>query len=209
MYKVSITGGTPLYRSGLQGVFARHYPSTQLYLQDDAGKNTGKVPMPDNDLRVIVMERSPTPKAFERITPQLSLGNHLLIGDYISLRLFKRLLATGLRGYVLRNILVDQLQQAIDEVFAGQSYVDPTLKSNWLARQLGQCAEAHGDPLTKRERQVLRLIVLEHTSDEIATKLYIGRCTVETHRAHLLHKLGVRNTAGIVREAMRRDLCAL
>jgi DNA-binding NarL/FixJ family response regulator len=157
----------------------------------------------------MVMGRNPPTQAFERITPHLSRDNHILIGDHVSLRLFKRLLATGLRGYVLRNVPVDQLREAISEVLAGRPYIDPALKSTWLARQLGQCTEARVDPLTKRERQVLRLIVLEHTSDEIASKLFIGRCTVETHRAHLLHKLGVRNTAGIVREAMRRDLCAI
>jgi DNA-binding NarL/FixJ family response regulator len=209
MYYVSISGGTPLYRSGLEGVFARYFPDTQVTRAETIGTITERKSAHNYQLRIIVMDRNPPTQAFERITPHLSKGNHLLIGDHVSLRLFKRLLATGLRGYVLRNVAVEQLREAITEVLAGRPYVDPTLKSNWLAQQLGQDAETHVDPLTKRERQVLRLIVMEHTSDEIASKLFIGRCTVETHRAHLLHKLGVRNTAGIVREAMRRDLCAI
>ncbi|MCP9234666.1 helix-turn-helix transcriptional regulator [Lewinella sp. JB7] len=56
---------------------------------------------------------------------------------------------------------------------------------------------------------MLELIVQEYTTEEIAGKLFIGRCTVETHRSHLMQKLGARNTAGIVREAMRRELCAV
>ncbi|MCO6477059.1 MAG: response regulator transcription factor [Phaeodactylibacter sp.] len=60
--------------------------------------------------------------------------------------------------------------------------------------------------LTEREQEVLQLIIEEYTTKEIAKKLFISSCTVETHRLNIIQKLGVRNTAGIVREAMRMDL---
>jgi len=63
--------------------------------------------------------------------------------------------------------------------------------------------------LTRREKEVLQLIVEENTTEEIARRLFISPCTVETHRANILGKLGVRNVAGIVREAMRRELCVV
>ena len=55
---------------------------------------------------------------------------------------------------------------------------------------------------TNREMEILRLIINEHTTSEIAGKLFISKCTVETHRLHLLQKFDVKNTAGLVREGM-------
>ncbi|THH39527.1 response regulator transcription factor [Neolewinella litorea] len=132
-----------------------------------------------------------------------------MVGGQLSLRLIKQLLAGGLDGYLLQSAPPERFRQAVDEVCAGRGYIDPELKADWLRRELGEYRLTPIDPLTKRERQVLRLIVLEHTTEEIAGMLFISRCTVETHRAHILSKLGVRNTAGIVREAMRRNLCAV
>jgi len=60
--------------------------------------------------------------------------------------------------------------------------------------------------LTPRENEVLQLIVEEHTINEIAKKLFISQCTVETHRVNLIHKLGVKNTAGLVRVAFEAGL---
>ncbi|MCR9014596.1 helix-turn-helix transcriptional regulator [Aquiflexum sp. XJ19-11] len=60
--------------------------------------------------------------------------------------------------------------------------------------------------LTKREKEILQLIVEEYTTQEIANKLFISFCTVETHRLHLIQKMGVRNTAGLVREAVARNI---
>jgi len=188
---------------------ARYYPDSKLVWVDGNDNAPPPAAAGDYDLRIVIVKRLATPQEFERITHRLRLGSHLLLGDRISIRLFKRLIASGLCGYLLRGVTETHLREAIGEVLAGRTYVDPALRAEWMARQLGQRAESRVVALTKRERQVLRLIVLEHTSDEIASKLFIGRCTVETHRARLLHKLGVRNTAGIVREAMRRELCAV
>jgi DNA-binding CsgD family transcriptional regulator len=60
--------------------------------------------------------------------------------------------------------------------------------------------------LTKREKEIINLIVNEYTTSEIAEKLFISEKTVETHRKNLLQKLNVRNTAGLVRIAMEKGL---
>lgn len=60
--------------------------------------------------------------------------------------------------------------------------------------------------LTQREQEILQLIVEEFTTSEIAKKLYIGQCTVETHRINLIQKLGVKNVAGLVRVALEAGL---
>ena len=60
--------------------------------------------------------------------------------------------------------------------------------------------------ITRREKEILKLIVDEHTTQEISEKLFISLSTVETHRANLLSKLNVRNTAGLVRVAVEKGL---
>lgn len=60
--------------------------------------------------------------------------------------------------------------------------------------------------MTRREKEVLQLIMDEYTTREIASKLFISHCTVETHRINLIQKLGVKNTAGMVRVAFEYGL---
>ncbi len=146
----------------------------------------------------------PSPSELDKLSCQFRDDRYtLLLGGPIHPSLVDKLLSGGLNGYLLRDASAEKLCQAIDIVLAGKAYVDPDLQAG------SPSLRPLISPLTKRERQVLRLIVLEYTTDEIAGKLFISRCTVETHRAHILQKLGVRNTAGIVREAMRRKLCAI
>ena len=80
-----------------------------------------------------------------------------------------------------------------------------TAFASWLTESAPK--KKTGCKLTQREQEVLQLIVDEFTTTEIAKKLFIGQCTVETHRIKLIQKLGVKNTAGLVREAVQRQLC--
>ncbi|MBC6993242.1 response regulator transcription factor [Lewinella lacunae] len=118
----------------------------------------------------------------------------------------KRYFKAGAVAYLLQGTPSESLCQAVGCVREGSTFIDPTLSAAWLGRQRGDYPQGTTEALTKRERQVLELIVQEHTTDEIAGQLFVNRCTVETHRSHILQKLGVRNTAGIVREALRREL---
>jgi DNA-binding NarL/FixJ family response regulator len=77
------------------------------------------------------------------------------------------------------------------------------------AREDSEPAGAQAGPLTRRELEVLGLVVVGHTSGEIADRLQIGRRTVESHRSSLMAKLGARNQIDLVREAVRRGLASL
>ena len=72
----------------------------------------------------------------------------------------------------------------------------------------GARAAAEADPLSDREREVLRLLALGHTNQEIAKLLYISVRTAETHRAHIMQKLGLSTRAEVVRYALAHDLLA-
>ena len=121
--------------------------------------------------------------------------------------LIKSFLKAGISGYFLPDCSPKCIKEALFQVSIGNKYIDPMLSQFLSQNMLGLESKKSGhNPLTKREKQILNLIVEENTTQEIANKLFIGFCTVETHRLHLIQKLGVRNTAGLVREAVTRNI---
>ena len=75
-----------------------------------------------------------------------------------------------------------------------------------MAADAQERARAEADPLSDREREVLRLLALGHTNQEIATMLYISVRTAETHRAHIMQKLRLQTRAALVRYALSQGL---
>jgi len=112
----------------------------------------------------------------------------------------------GASGYVLKQAVDRELVPAIREVAAGGRYVDPELGAQLIAAEMAEQRRAEEDPLTDREREVLRLLALGHTNQEIAGKLYISVRTVESHRAHIMQKLGLSSRADLVRYALTEGL---
>lgn len=204
MKQVLIAGGSPIYQAGLLRFFEQFFPACQVVT---LGSIRGKQPPLEFDLRIFILGNQPRPAEIDWFRRQLPQGRSLVLGDGLSMRTVKRLLVAGAGGFLRLAAATEYFEQAVADVLAGIPYVDPELKKIWVNEQLGR--RPYLDPLTKRERQVLELIVGEYTTEEIAKKLFISNCTAETHRSHILQKLGVRNTAGVVREAFRRDLCQL
>jgi two-component system response regulator NreC len=110
--------------------------------------------------------------------------------------------AVGAKGYVLKEAADADVVDAIRQVAAGGSYVHPTLGARMVAADAAALAAAEADPLSEREREVLRLLALGHTNQEIAKQLFISVRTAETHRAHIMRKLGLETRAELVRYAL-------
>ena len=117
----------------------------------------------------------------------------------------KRALDNGALGLVLKEMADSDLPAAVREVSRGRRYVSPKL----AAKLTGEEASTEQDRLTPREREVLRLIALGHTSVETAEKLGLSPRTIETHRARIHRKLGLTTRAELVRYALRHDLLRL
>lgn len=117
----------------------------------------------------------------------------------------KRVLDNGAIGLVLKELADSDLPEAVRNASRGKRYVSPLL----AAKLAGKGAGANGDNLTPREREVLRLIALGHTSVEIAAKLGLSPRTIETHRARIHRKLGLDTRAELVSYAMRHELLRL
>ena len=111
----------------------------------------------------------------------------------------RRMLEAGCMGYILKDSSPEIIEAAIRSVHAGEKYLHPALSRQMMNNMF---APAH-KTLTKREKEILLLITEELTNQQIADKLFLSLRTVENHRNNLLQKLDVKNTAGLVKVAIR------
>lgn len=123
----------------------------------------------------------------------------------------KNMISAGAGGYILKNSGKTELIDAIKTIVGGGNYFSEAVKDAILQQMVSK-RPVHDKiigepiPLTRREKDVLRLIVEEHTNHEIAEKLFISVRTVDAHRRNLLEKTGARNTAGLVKYAIDNNI---
>ena len=116
-------------------------------------------------------------------------------------------LRAGATGYVLKESGADELMQAIREVGQGRRFFSAPISEPALGAYLKKAEETPLDPfhtLTAREREILHLTAEGHSGTEISERLYISPRTVESHRANVMRKLGVRNQKELIRYAVQR-----
>jgi DNA-binding NarL/FixJ family response regulator len=121
-----------------------------------------------------------------------------------------QMLQQGAKGYILKNTGKDELIRAIERVHAGEEYfsrdVTTTIMRGLMSQKEAQARTKQLPKISRREQEVLALIVNEHTNQEIAEQLCLSLKTVESHRSTLLVKLNARNTAGLVKSALEYKL---
>jgi len=118
-------------------------------------------------------------------------------------------LRNGAAGYVLKDSSAADLVHAVREVVAGRRYLSPPLSERAIEAYMQKASDVTLDPyemLTNREREVLHLAAEGYTNTEIADQLSISPRTAETHRANLMHKLGLRTHTDLIRYALRREI---
>jgi DNA-binding NarL/FixJ family response regulator len=120
----------------------------------------------------------------------------------------KQMLKNGSRGYLLKNTDKTELITAIKTVLNDELFLPPKIKEILLNESLGNTKNSSFDipKLTNREKEILLLIAEEFTTEEISAKIFISTKTVESHRSNLIQKLGVKNSAGLVRVAFEKGL---
>ena len=120
-------------------------------------------------------------------------------------------LRNGAAGYVLKDSSAADLVQAVREVVTGRRYLSPPLSERAIEAYLQKATSANLDAyetLTTREREVLLLTAEGYSNADIAERLSISPRTAETHRANMMHKLGLKTYPELVRFAMREGLVA-
>ncbi len=130
----------------------------------------------------------------------------LVFSQYSEKRFVKRLLKCGAKGYLLKNSGSTEIITAINMVYNGGLYLSKDLPDIFEDRKSSGKADHLFPDISARELDVLKLICNEQNTQEIGETLFISPHTVETHRANLLLKVGVKNTAGLVKWAIENEI---
>ena len=132
----------------------------------------------------------------------------LVLGDRFGAKQVKDAVDAGAMGYIKRNISATELVEAVAKVYSKYSYFSSSVADLLLGEERVKYSVLQRTPvpLTPRELEVLRLIMLGLTNNRICELLCIGVRTVETHRKNLLRKTEAKNAAGLVRIAMELNL---
>ncbi|MBM3780387.1 MAG: response regulator transcription factor [Acidobacteria bacterium] len=165
---------------------------------------------PDVLVLDIVMPRMNGIDAARELTQQKAATHIVMLSAHAEETYVTRALKAGASAYVTKSSGVVELLQALDAVTQGRTFVSPAVSAtlvDGLVRRGGQPApDTRLDVLTPRERAVLQLVAEGFSNKDAAGVLSISPATVETHRARLMQKLDVRNTAGLVLFAVRNGL---
>jgi two-component system response regulator NreC len=125
-------------------------------------------------------------------------------------RYIHKLVKYDIQGYLLKNTNVDELTRALKEVAAGKKFFTPEINILDTSQDFRNTITIEDkkvdEILSKREIEILVLICKEYSNSEIAEKLFLSVSTVETHRKNLIAKLGVNNTVGLVKFALKNRL---
>jgi len=158
------------------------------------------------DLSMPNMDGMAAIKTIRKKYPKIKILILTMLKDHAH---FKYAMINGASGYLLKDDAFDQLSLAIKLIMKGKQYVSPSvsaLETDRFLRSLEEAETPSSDILTKRERQVIKLVASGLANKNIATKLKISIRTVEAHRTNLTNKLGIKSTAGIVKFAISKGL---
>lgn len=118
-----------------------------------------------------------------------------------------KLIKQNVNGYLLKNAEKNELLKAIRMLAKGENYFSEEIKQKYLESSFNRKSSNEYVPeLSRREKDVLKLILEEYTTKEIAEELHISQNTVESHRKNIFSKLNVKNIAGVVKYALENDL---
>ncbi len=149
-------------------------------------------------------------QATEQIRAQRLRAEVVILSMYSDEAIVRQALRCGAKGYLLKRSVADELALAVRAASRGEIFLSSTISAPIVADVIGKPRDAHDqspiDQLSLRESQVLKLVAEGHTNQAIAQTMKISVKTVEKHRSHLMSKLDVHDTAGLVRMALKHRL---
>jgi DNA-binding NarL/FixJ family response regulator len=212
MIRVLIAEDHLMVRAGIRALLEK---AGDIHVLGEASNGQEAIEMtdilkPDVLIMDIMMPRMNGIQAAENIR-EMKLSTYiLLLSMYSDEGFVHQALQCGVKGYVLKSSVSDELLWAVRAVASGKTYLSTPISEIVVESSINShSALQDGDPLSTlspREKEILQLIAEEHTSAEIGKMLFISEKTVEKHRTKLMEKLNVRNLAGLVRLAVKYHL---
>jgi len=205
--RILLVDSSPVVRAGLRAMLAAISAEELLHLSEaeDEPEALTKVTRLVHDIAIVDEAFcEPSPKFIQTVmtlSPQLSI---ITMGSFSNSNVIENLLSAGVSAYIPKNISLRELRAAIRSVIDGEQYICSSVATYLLNKKKGDFSVC---PLiSKREREILELIVQDKTSQEIASQLFISQRTVETHRKNLMLKLHAKKATGLVRAAYEYNL---
>jgi len=206
--RVLICDDHGIVRSGLRRLLATDPKIEVVAEAGDTDEVVRKARLEKPDI-VLLDLALPGPSGLEAMPQLLALPSELkilVLSMHADPSYVRAAFSAGASGYLLKDSADGELLRAVHEVAAGRSYLHGTLGARLARDDVKEQAKVDGNPLSERERQVLRLLALGHTNQEIARMLYISVRTSETHRAHIMQKLRIERRSELVRYAIEHGI---
>lgn len=148
--------------------------------------------------------------AIARISAEFAGVRVVVLSMYADEQNMRQVIKAGAAGYLVKGSAAAELKNAITTVARGENYCTPIASSHILKDHPGQSGDSDLiESLTSRQREILRMIAERYNTKEIAHVLCISVKTVETHRAHLMKRLGIHDVPGLVRFAIKTGIVSL
>ena len=201
----------PLIREGLKAVFERH-TDMDVIGETDSGPEAVTLAdrlHPDVLIIDVMMHGLSGLEVTRQVRQRWPRTRVIVLSTSVSVTHVRAAMRYGAAGYLLKEVSGNELVQAVREVVAGRLYLSPVLAARHSTLQGQRASTEVLDPyetLTMREREVLHQAVEGWTYPEIAAGLGISPSTVETHRAQLMKKLGLRAKTDLIRYALHRGI---
>ncbi len=215
--KILIVDDHKMIRDGLRNMIESQGVPSQFYIQEAASGEEGIEKIKHFDFDIIIMDyQLPGKDGAQTIAEMLIYKSDLKIlalSNYDEHMYINNILKAGARGFVLKNIEPEELIKAMETIIGGHTYyshdiatrlVDASYSRYNFSQQASPSQSREGDAvstLSEREKEILNMIAGENTNEQIAKKLNVSVRTIHTHRSNILRKLGVKNTAGLIKAA--------
>lgn len=210
--RILIADDHAVLRAGLR-VLLNAQPDMQVVGEAEDGESAIREILslrPEVALIDVNMPRLDGLEAIRRLKTAAPEVRVLVLTMYDDEGYLRRALEYGAAGYVLKRAADSELMAAIRAVARGETYVYPSLTHLLVNRYLGRADEARSAPsqagLSERETEVLKLLAAGYTSQQVGEQLALSAKTVETYKARVMEKLGLRSRAELVRYALRHGL---
>jgi DNA-binding NarL/FixJ family response regulator len=211
-YRVIIAEDHTILREGLRALLSTD-PRFEVIAEAEDGRtavNSCKDHLPDLLLIDLSMPKMNGLEAIKDIKKQNLEVKIIALTVHRTEEYILATLQAGANGYVLKDATHSELIMAMEHVMAGERYLSPGASEKviegYLEGKKASKSKTTWEALTSREREILKLIAEGYKNKEIAEDLCISTKTVETHRANLMKKLGLHNTAELTTYAMEKGL---
>jgi DNA-binding NarL/FixJ family response regulator len=207
--RVLLADDHALVRAGLRSLL-NGMPGVEVVAEASDGAEALELAMrerPDVVLMDIAMKGMGGLEATTRLRAELPQSKVIILSMHSSEEYVLQALHAGAAAYLIKDAATAELELALKSVARGETYLSPAISRQVVdgyVQRVGAAAE--GDPLTPRQREVLKRIAEGRSTKQIAFDLNLSVKTVETHRAQIMERLSIRDVAGLVRYAMRTGL---